>query len=60
MNNKSVGSAKHNDAKYVEAALLRAAVKAREIARQTQTPLVTVRDGQVVSEIPGADQAKKE
>lgn len=58
MNNKPIESAKHGDAKHVEAALRRAAVKAREIARQTQTPFVTVCNGQVVSEIPGAHEAK--
>jgi DNA-directed RNA polymerase subunit K/omega len=34
----------------VEAALLRAARRAREIARQTNTPLIIERDGKIVEE----------
>ncbi len=37
-------------------ALLRAAQRAREIARQTKTPLVIVRDGQLVEEYVTEDQ----
>ena len=33
------------------AALLRAALRARELARQTGTPLVIVRDGELVEEL---------
>jgi hypothetical protein len=36
------------DSKKTEAALLRAAKKAREIAMQTGTPIVVNRDGKVV------------
>jgi hypothetical protein len=36
-------------------ALLRAAQRAREIARQTNTPLVIVRDGVLVEEYVDAD-----
>lgn len=57
MNTKPLDKAKHDDAKYVDVALRRAAAKAREIARQTQTPLVTVRDGKIVSEIPKENEA---
>lgn len=35
----------------IERALLRAAVRAREIAMQTNTPLVIVRDGVLVEEM---------
>jgi hypothetical protein len=38
-------------------ALLRAAQRAREIARQTNTPLVIVRDGVLVEEYVDADDA---
>jgi hypothetical protein len=38
------------DMEGVEAALLRAAQRAREIARQTNTPLIIVRDGVLVEE----------
>ena len=38
-------------------ALLRAAQRAREIARQTKTPLVIVREGQLVEEYVADDEA---
>ena len=34
-------------------ALLRAALRAREVARQTNTPLVVVRDGVLIEEFVG-------
>lgn len=37
----------------VEAALSRASLRARELARQTRTPLVIVRRGVIVRVIPG-------
>ena len=37
-------------------ALLRAAQRAREIARQTKTPLVIVRDGRLVEEYVADDE----
>jgi hypothetical protein len=37
-------------------ALLRAARRAREVARQTKTPLVIVRDGHLVEEYVGDDE----
>ncbi len=37
----------------VEAALLRSAAYARELARQTRTPLVIVREGRILRLIPG-------
>ena len=38
------------DMQAAPAALLRAALRARELARQTGTPLVIVRDGELVEE----------
>lgn len=37
----------------VEAALRRAAARARALAQQTHTPLVTLKDGRIVRQIPG-------
>ncbi len=37
----------------VEAARLRSAAYARELARRTRTPLVIVRDGKILELIPG-------
>ena len=37
-------------------ALLRAAKRARQIARQTQTEFVVMRDGKLISEIPPLDE----
>lgn len=45
-----------DDMQKAPAALLRAAERARELARQTGTELVVVRDGQLVSEIPPATE----
>ncbi|MEZ5538999.1 MAG: hypothetical protein R3E63_03360 [Pseudomonadales bacterium] len=53
---KSLNEARHEDAKHIDVALRRAADKARELAHQTKTPLVTVRDGQVFSEIPSSEK----
>ncbi len=44
------------DMQAAPAALLRAAIRARELARQTGTPLVVMRDG-VVVEQPMPDKA---
>lgn len=44
------------DMRAVPAALLRAARRAREIARKTGTALVVRRDGKLVEEPVGADQ----
>ncbi len=52
MNNKPLDQAKNEDVRKVDAALQRAAKKARELARQTQTPLVIMRNGKLCSEIP--------
>ena len=41
------------DLEEAEAALRRAASRAREIAQQTGTPLIIYRDGQVVKEFVG-------
>ncbi|MDL1981014.1 MAG: hypothetical protein LWX02_05995 [Deltaproteobacteria bacterium] len=40
-----------NDLKKVEAALRRAALRAREVARQTGTPLVVYKNGRIVKEL---------
>jgi hypothetical protein len=40
------------DMQKATAALIRAAVRARQIAQQTGTALVVIRDGQLVREIP--------
>ncbi len=51
MNNPSTNdSAPEDDMRSVEAALQRAALKARLLAIQTNTPLVVVRQGQLVIE----------
>lgn len=52
MNNKPLDQAKHEDVRKVDAAMQRAAKNARELARQTQTPLVIMRNGKVCSEVP--------
>lgn len=45
------------DMQAVPRALLRAARRAREIARRTKTPLVIVRDGKLVEEmVPDDDE----
>ena len=41
------------DMQAVPRALLRAAQRARDVARQTQTPLVLMRDGVLVEELIG-------
>lgn len=53
MNPKPLSSAKDEDARLAEQALLRAAQKARLLAAQTRTPYVVVRDGQLYSELVG-------
>ncbi len=45
MNNQQ--TEKDQDMQHTEAALKRAAKRARELARQTQTPLVIYRDGKI-------------
>lgn len=52
MNTNSPNDAKDEDVRYVEAALRRAAQKARLIALQTHTPLVVVRKGKLMVETP--------
>ncbi len=44
------------DMQAVPAALLRAARRAREIARQTGTAIVVVRDGKLVEERPATEE----
>lgn len=52
MNPKPLHQARDEDARNVMAALLRASVRARDIASQTQTAIVVVRNGQLVREVP--------
>lgn len=59
MNNKPLSQARDEDARHVEQALERAAQRAREIAVQTQTALVVVRDGQLIREHPSQTGAKR-
>jgi hypothetical protein len=42
------------------AALIRAAKAARKLARQTGTPIVVLRDGMLVTEIPISDEVEQE
>ncbi|WAR45045.1 hypothetical protein [Methylomonas rapida] len=50
MNTQPLNQAKDEDARQVEIALRRAAQKARQLAAQTDTPLVVVRNGQLLVE----------
>ena len=50
MSHQAVSHLPDADMQAAPAALLRAAARAREIARQTQTGLVVVRNGAVVEE----------
>lgn len=50
MDNRLVSKLPDADMQAVPAALLRAARRAREIARQTNTAIVIVRDGKLVEE----------
>jgi hypothetical protein len=51
---KALTSKKEAEAEFkaIDAALRRAAIKAREIAFQTRTPLVYVKDGKLISKVP--------
>ena len=46
---------KHSDLIYSEAALKRAAIKAREIARKTGTAVVYSKNGKIIKEYPVAE-----
>lgn len=48
MNPKPMSEAKNKDFHHVEAALKRAAQRAREIAKQTNTPLIVQQNGRMV------------
>jgi hypothetical protein len=50
MNNSMISKLPDADMQAAPKALLRAAQRAREIARQTNTPLVLIRDGVLVEE----------
>ncbi len=59
MNTNPLSNAKDEDARHVEAALRRAAQKARLVAAQTHTPFVVVRQGKLLVEtITDADEEK--
>jgi hypothetical protein len=57
MNTKPLNQARDEDARHVEAALLRAAKRARVLAAQTQTNLVVVRNGRLVKDAITVDEA---
>ncbi len=50
MNDPMVSTLPDADMQAAPKAMLRAALRAREIARQTNTPLVLIRDGVLVEE----------
>ena len=52
MNAKSLQDAKDEDLRNALPALQRAAQRARQIAAQTQTAMIVMRDGQMVREYP--------
>lgn len=56
MNNAPVSKLLDADMQAAPAALLRAGRRAREIARQTGTAVVVMRDGRLVEEKPGEPQ----
>jgi len=61
MNDAMVSRLPDADMQAAPKALLRAAQRAREIARQTNTPLVLIRDGVLVEEfVTDAGPADKE
>lgn len=51
MNDQSVSKLQDSDMQAAPKALMRAAQRAREIARKTNTPLVLMRDGILVEEV---------
>ena len=56
MNDPFVSQPPDADMQAVPAALFRAARRAREIARQTGTAIVVIRDGRLIEEKPGEIQ----
>ncbi|MBF0134216.1 MAG: hypothetical protein HQL75_16715 [Magnetococcales bacterium] len=60
MNSKPLSQAQDKDVRHVEQALERAARRTREIAVQTRTALVVVRDGRLVREHPIQTGAKED
>lgn len=52
----SAENSRDKERQGVEAALSRAAKRARQLARQTETCIVVVRDGKLVQEIPSPDK----
>jgi len=55
MSKQPVSRLQDDDMQAVQPALLRAARRAREIARQTGTAVVVMRDGKLVKERPVAE-----
>jgi hypothetical protein len=60
MNIKPLNKAMQEDILKADTALQRAAKKALELARQTQTPLVIMRNGKICREIPAKEINKSE
>jgi hypothetical protein len=54
MNTKPLSQAQDEDVRHVLAALQRATVRARQLAAQTQTGIVIMRDGEIIIEQPEA------
>ncbi len=52
MNTKPLSEAQDEDARHALAALQRAAVQARQLAVQTQTAIVVMRNGKITLEHP--------
>ncbi|MET3106143.1 hypothetical protein AAKU67_000621 [Oxalobacteraceae bacterium GrIS 2.11] len=53
MNSKPLSQARDADLRNALGALIRAGHRARLLAQQTQTQIVVVRDGKIITEIPG-------
>ena len=58
MTPRPLSEAKDEDMRYALVALERAALRAREIAKQTNTAIVVVQDGKIVHIYPANDQTK--
>ena len=56
MNTKPLSQAQDEDARHVLAALQRAGTRAKQLAVQTQTAIVIMRDGKMIIEQPDAIQ----
>lgn len=56
MNTTPLSQAQDEDARHILAALQRAGTRAKQLAVQTQTAIVIMRDGKMVIEKPDATQ----